>query len=120
MSRRLQVLLVLLTCSLASTPGTVAQEYSRSLPPYRITSNVTYVKNGSWEGKVDVYSRINPPGPEPTLFWMHGGSVTVGSKDGALTSFLPYLEQGWNVINIEHRQLGVTLAPAALQNSLCA
>ena len=92
----------------------------RNLPPFRITSNVTYVKNGSWEGKLDVYSRINPPGPEPTVFWMHGGSTTVGSKDGALTSFLPYLELGWNVINIEHRQLGVTLAPAALQNSLCA
>jgi len=99
---------------------TVAQEYSRSLPPYRITSNVTYVKNATWEGKLDVYSRVNPPGPEPTLFWMHGGSTTVGSKDGQLTSFLPYLELGWNVINIEPRQLGVTLAPATLQNSLCA
>jgi acetyl esterase/lipase len=98
----------------------VAQDYSRSLPPFRITSNVTYVKNGSWEGKLDVYSRTNPPGPEPTLFWMHGGSPAVGSKDGQLTSFLPYLELGWNVINIEPRQLGVTMAPATLQNSLCA
>jgi acetyl esterase/lipase len=120
MNKPLAILLALVTWTLASTPGIVAQEYSRTLPPYRVTSNVTYVKNGSWEGKLDVYSRMNPPGPEPTLFWIHGGSVTVGSKDGALTSFLPYLELGWNVINIEPRQVGVTLAPATLQNSLCA
>jgi acetyl esterase/lipase len=99
----------------------VAQEYSHNLPPYRITMNVTYVKNGSWEGKLDVYSRANPPGPEPTVFWIHGGPPTGGpTKDGQLTSFLPYLEMGWNVINIEPRQNGVTLAPATLQNSLCA
>jgi acetyl esterase/lipase len=30
------------------------------------------------------------------------------------------LESGWNVINLEHRLPGVTLAPAALQNCLCA
>ncbi len=120
MNRRLGILLCLLTCTLASAPRTDAQDYSRSLPPYRITSNATYVKNGSWEGKLDVYSRINPPGPEPTVFWIHGGSPAVGSKDSQLTSFLPYLELGWNVINIEPRQLGVTMAPATLQNTLCA
>jgi acetyl esterase/lipase len=51
---------------------------------------------------------------------MHGGPPSGGTKDGALTSFMPYLELGWNVINVENRQPGVTLAPAALQNSLCA
>jgi len=105
---------------LASAPGTVAQDYSRNLPAYRITPNVTYVKNGSWEGKLDVYSRINPSGPEPTLIWMHGGSPAVGTKDNALFSLQPYLELGWNVINVEHRLNGVTMAPATLQNSLCA
>jgi acetyl esterase/lipase len=120
MNRRFATLVVLVTWALASSQGTTAQEYSRNLPQYRITSNLTYVKNGSWEGKLDVYSRTNPPGPEPTLFWIHGGSPAVGSKDGQLTSFMPYLELGWNVINIEPRQLGVTMAPATLQNSLCA
>jgi acetyl esterase/lipase len=120
MNRKFALLIALLCWASLSTQATAAQEYSHNLQPYRVSTNVTYVKNGSWEGKVDVYSRVNPPGPEPTLFWMHGGSVTVGSKDGALTSFMPYLELGWNVINIEPRQLGVTLAPATLQNSLCA
>ena len=120
MNKRFAIVVVLVTCALVSSKGGAAQEYSRNLPPFRIASNVTYVKNGSWEGKLDVYSRVNPAGPEPTLFWMHGGSPAVGSKDGQLTSFLPYLELGWNVINIEPRQLGVTLGPATLQNSLCA
>ena len=103
-----------------ATPRTNAQVYSRSLPSYRIRANVTYVKNGQWEGKLDVYWRADPPGPEPTLIWMHGGDSLNGTKEGALFSLLPYLELGWNVINIEHRLAGVTLAPAALQNSLCA
>jgi hypothetical protein len=120
MNKQLAVFLALVTLTLAATSGSAAQDYSRNLPPYRVSSNVTYVKNGTWEGKLDVYSRVNPPGPEPTLFWMHGGSVTIGSKDTALTSLMPYLELGWNVINVEHRQIGVTLAPETLQNSLCA
>ena len=104
----------------ALTVDAFAQEYSRSLLPYRVVSNVTYVKSGQWEGKLDVYSRINPPGPEPTLIWIHGGGALGGTKEGSLFSILPYLEQGWNVVNVEHRFPGVTLAPAALQNVLCA
>lgn len=38
----------------------------------------------------------------------------------AFFMLLPYLEWGWNVVNVEHRLPGVTLAPAALTNSLCA
>jgi len=120
MKKQFALLLAVVTLALAATSGTAAQDYSRNLLPYRISSNITYVKNGSWEGKLDVYGRVNPPGPEPTLFWMHGGSVTIGSKDTALTSLMPYLELGWNVVNIQHRQIGVTLAPETLQNSLCA
>src|SRR5215471_2282291 len=111
MTKRIAILAALVMWMSASTPRSVAQDYSRNVPPFRIASNVTYVKNGTWEGKLDVYSRVNPPGPEPTLFWMHGGSPAVGSKDGQLTSFMPYLEAGWNVINIEPRQLNVTMAP---------
>ncbi|HEX5000636.1 MAG TPA: prolyl oligopeptidase family serine peptidase [Terriglobia bacterium] len=120
MTRRIASLLALVMAVLVSAPGATAQEYSRNLAPYRVSANVTYVKNGSWEGKIDIYSRVNPPGPEPTLFWIHGGSPAVGTKDNALPSFMSYLELGWNVVNIEPRQLGVTLAPETLQNTLCA
>jgi acetyl esterase/lipase len=106
--------------TLTYMPDAGAQVYSRNLPLYRTVSNLTYVKSGVWEGKLDVYSRITPPAPAPTLVWMHGGSMLGGTKDGALFSLLPYLELGWNVVNVEHRLPGVTLAPAALGNVLCA
>jgi acetyl esterase/lipase len=43
-----------------------------------------------------------------------------GAKEGEMFALLPYLERGWNVVNVEHRLAGVTLAPAALQNGHCA
>jgi Dipeptidyl aminopeptidases/acylaminoacyl-peptidases len=63
-------------------------------------------------------SESSRPGTHTVLDarWQSGGRF----EGRQLTSFLPYLELGWNVINIEPRQLGVTLAPATLQNSLCA
>lgn len=98
-----------------------SQGYSSSIEsPYRIERNVTYLQMGSWEGKLDVYSRQDTQKPQPTVIWIHGGSSMRGSKEWSLFSILPYLERGYNVINIEHRFPGLTLAPAALQNCFCA
>jgi acetyl esterase/lipase len=102
-------------------PDGSAQDYSSSITSaYRVAPNVTYLKTGAWEGKVDIYYRTDSSGPHPTLIWIHGGAVDAGSKEGATLNLLPYLEWGWNVVNLEHRLPGVTLAPTALQNSLCA
>ena len=46
--------------------------------------------------------------------------MPAGTKDGQLFSLMPYLESGWNVVNLEPRLQGVTLAPATLQNTWCA
>jgi acetyl esterase/lipase len=35
-------------------------------------------------------------------------------------TFLPFLEMGWNVVNVEYRLGKVSLAPAAVQDALCA
>jgi len=107
-------------CLLVCASPVLAQGYSRGITAsYRLLPNVTYLKVGVWEGKLDIYSRVDP-GPRPTLVWIHGGNVLAGSKESATFNLLPYLEWGWNVVNVEHRQAGVTLAPSALQNSLCA
>jgi acetyl esterase/lipase len=37
-----------------------------------------------------------------------------------MLAMIPYLEMGWNVVNVEPRLPGVTLAPAAIQHSVCA
>src|SRR5262249_19185359 len=106
---------------LLSVRPTLAQGYSSSIAaPYRITPDVTYLKAGAWEAKLDVYSRADSAGPQPTLIWIHGGSSMAGVKETEMFSFLPYLEWGWNVVNLEPRLPGVTLAPSILPNCLCA
>ena len=103
-----------------AVPTAFAQYVSSGISAtYRISPNVTYLKSGAWEGKMDIYSRPGA-GPQPTLIWLHGGPMTAVTKDGELFALMPYLEAGWNVINLEHRYPGVTFAPAALQNSWCA
>jgi len=103
-----------------SASDALPQGFSRSITSgYRISPNITYVKSGDWEGKLDIYSRINA-GPEPTLIYIHGGAMPAGTKDTSLFALLPYLESGWNVINLEPRYAGVSLAPATLENCWCA
>lgn len=105
---------------LLSVPTAFAQYVASGISAnYRVSPNVTYLKSGAWEGKMDIYSRPGA-GPQPTLIWLHGGPMTAVTKDGELFALMPYLEAGWDVINLEHRYPGVTFAPAALQNSWCA
>ena len=114
-------MLSVLVCLLIWRPSALAQSYSEGIAaPYRVVPNVTYLKSGLWEGKLDIYSRISADAPQPTVVWIHGGGPMAGSKDGALFSLLPYMEWGWNVVNLEPRLPGVTLAPSVLQNTLCA
>jgi hypothetical protein len=35
-------------------------------------------------------------------------------------SLLPWFEMGWNVVNVEYRLARVALAPAAVEDCLCA
>lgn len=88
--------------------------------PYRITPNVTYLTANNFEAKLDVYSRSDVTSPQPTLIWIHGGGWTGGAKEGALFSLLPYLEMGWNVVNVEYRLARISIAPAAVEDCLCA
>jgi acetyl esterase/lipase len=43
-----------------------------------------------------------------------------GTKEGSLLSLLPWMEMGWNVVNVEYRLGRVALAPAAVEDCLCA
>ena len=58
--------------------------------------------------------------PVPTLIYYHGGGWIWGDRTGATLLFLPYLEMGWNVINVEYRMASVSLAPAAVEDCRCA
>jgi acetyl esterase/lipase len=87
---------------------------------YRVVPNVTYLTANNWDAKLDVYQSRESATPNPTLIYYHGGGWTGGSKEGSSLTFLPFLEMGWNVVNVEYRLAKVSLAPAAVQDALCA
>jgi acetyl esterase/lipase len=97
------------------------QQFSSGITtPYRVAANLTYLTANNYEAKLDVYSRSDVTTPQPTLIWIHGGGWTGGSKEGSTFSLVPYFEMGWNVVNVEYRLARVSLAPAAVEDCLCA
>jgi len=87
---------------------------------YRIVPNVTYLTANNWDAKLDLYLPRDVSGPNATLIYIHGGGWTGGSKESSALTFLPYLEMGWTVVNVEYRLARVSLAPAAVEDCLCA
>lgn len=87
---------------------------------YQISPNITYLVENNYEDKLDVYRRRDIDGPQPTLIYIHGGGWTGGTKEGAFMSAMPWLEMGWNVVNVEYRLARVSHAPAAVEDCLCA
>jgi len=90
---------------------------------YTTTANATYRTASNQQLKMDIYYRRGTT-PQPTLVYMHGGFWVAGAKETAITTLMPWLEAGWNVVNVEYR-LGVatdasTLAPAAVDDCFCA
>jgi acetyl esterase/lipase len=87
---------------------------------YQVIPNVTYLTASNYEAKLDVYKRRDTTGPQPTVIYMHGGFWAAGTKEGSLMSLVPWLEMGWNVVNVEYRLARVAVAPAAVEDCLCA
>jgi acetyl esterase/lipase len=87
---------------------------------YRIVPNVIYLTANNWDAKLDVYQARDATIPNRTLVYVHGGGWTGGSKEGSALTFLPFLELGWNVVNVEYRLAKVSQAPAAVEDCLCA
>jgi len=103
-----------------------AAELSGLLTSYWVTPNVTYLTASNVDVKLDVYQVANgaipAPGtaPRPTLLYIHGGGWTGLSKESSSLAVLPYLELGWNVVNINYRLASTAPAPAAVEDCLCA
>jgi acetyl esterase/lipase len=87
---------------------------------YRIVSNITYLTANNWEAKLDLYLPREVSQPNPTLIYIHGGGWTGGAKESSVLTFLSFLEKGWSVVNVEYRLARVSLAPAAVEDCLCA
>src|SRR5262245_38156906 len=87
---------------------------------YRVVPNIVYLTANNWDAKLDVYQSRSATTPNRTLIYVHGGGWTGGSKEQSVLTFLPFLEMGWNVVNVEYRLAKVSLAPAAVEDCLCA
>jgi len=87
---------------------------------YTVTPNVTYVTANNYEAKLDVYRPKDNTDVHPTLLYFHGGGMVNGTKEATAFTFLPFLEKGWTVVNVEYRLARVSLAPAAIEDGRCA
>ncbi|MBE0657292.1 MAG: alpha/beta hydrolase [Bryobacteraceae bacterium] len=87
---------------------------------YSVTPNVTYLTANNYEAKLDVYRRRGVDTPLPTVISIHGGGWVNGTKGATSLFVLPYLEAGYNVVNITYRLARVSLAPAAVEDCRCA
>jgi acetyl esterase/lipase len=87
---------------------------------YRVVPNITYITENNYDAKLDMYQARGQNSPQATVIYIHGGGWTAGSKEASVLSLLPYFEMGWNVVNVEYRLARVSLAPAAVEDCLCA
>lgn len=87
---------------------------------YQVFANLTYLTASNYEAKLDIYKRRTSTSAQPTLIFIHGGGWVQGSKEQSLMSVFPWLEMGWNVVNVEYRLGRVALGPAAVEDCLCA
>jgi acetyl esterase/lipase len=102
-------------------PDTSPAEWAiHALNRYQATANVTYLTANNYESKLDIYARRGATTPQPTVVYFHGGFWAAGSKEAALFSLFPWMEMGWNVVNVEYRLAKIAPAPAAVEDGMCA
>lgn len=87
---------------------------------YRVDPNIVYKVANGYEAKLDVYFPRNAGAPRPTVIYIHGGGWTGGTKESSIFNLLPYLEMGFNAVNVEYRLARNSLAPAAVEDCRCA
>lgn len=87
---------------------------------YLIYPDRVYGVANNYQLKLDVWQKQNAKEPAPTLIYIHGGGWIFGDRTGATLQFLPYLQMGWNVVNVDYRTASASLAPAAVEDCRCA
>jgi len=87
---------------------------------YDARIDVVYSRVDSIENKLDVYVPKAAMEPCPTLIWIHGGGWGRLTKDSVSGQIIPYLENGWVVVNVDYRLTPQARAPAAVIDCRCA
>ncbi|MBE7516539.1 MAG: alpha/beta hydrolase [Chloracidobacterium sp.] len=87
---------------------------------YRVTPDIVYNTANNTPLKLDVWYPSNISTPTKTLVYYHGGGWVFGAKAYSILYFLPFLEKGWRVVDVEYRMASNSLAPAAVEDTRCA
>ncbi len=87
---------------------------------YWVQPDIVYQGSNSTPLKLDVWYQHEVKTPSPTLVYIHGGGWIFGTKESSVLQFLPFLEKGWTVVNVEYRMANTSLAPAAVEDTRCA
>jgi acetyl esterase/lipase len=120
--RVLFVLLVVLTSGVAVS----AQDQTTSAwatdagSRYWVQPDIVYQGASGQSLKLDVWYQHDVKTLSPTLVYIHGGGWIFGTKESSVLQFLPFLEKGWTVVNVEYRMASTALAPAAVEDTRCA
>ncbi|MBI2185657.1 MAG: alpha/beta hydrolase [Acidobacteria bacterium] len=118
-------LIVMLTLALpaaAQRPSEEAAAFAAFLSTgHQVTPNITYLTASGVELKLDVYRPRGSSGPLPTVLFFHGGGYRItATKEASVLNVVPWLQMGWNAVNVEYRPSNVALAPAAVEDARCA
>lgn len=87
---------------------------------YWVQPDIIYGSANNTPLKLDVWYQHDINTPQPTLVYIHGGGWIFGTKETSVLQFLPFLEKGWRVVNVEYRMASNSLAPAAVEDTRCA
>jgi acetyl esterase/lipase len=129
-ARRLVVLLLAAAVSLcaaasASSAAAPTDELTAAIRLFErypvVRTDITYYTANNHESKLDIYMPTGNEKPKPTLVYFHGGGwLGDYNKNSSPFAFLPILQLGWNVVNVDYRPASVSPAPAAVRDCLCA
>ena len=84
-----------------------------------VLRDLPYRDSGRKEHRLDVY-RPRGEGPWPMVFYVHGGSFRILSKDTHWLMGLAFARKGYVVFNISYRLAPAHPFPAGLQDTLAA
>ena len=87
---------------------------------YRVVPNIVYKVANGHENKLDVYVPSGRKEPNATVIYIHGGGWVGGTKEASSLQFLPYLQKGMSVVNVEYRLGRISRGPAAVEDCRCA
>ena len=118
--KKILFIAILLVSAFSVSAQKTTDSLLRIADRYWMQPDVIYGGANNTPLKLDIWYPRDNPNPTPTLVYIHGGGWIFGSKEGAVYQFLPYLEKGWRVVNVEYRMAGNSLAPGAVEDSRCA